>query len=66
MENPNDMPTNGFLYCHISESKIHSFEDYATTYVTSEFVQKAVMGETDNLYYWKFLNIYGTTRMFML
>lgn len=46
MANPDDMPDNGFLYCHISESKIHSFKDYATTYVTSEFVHNAVMEET--------------------
>ena len=46
MANPSDMSDAGFLYCHMSESKTHSFEDYATTYVTSEFVHKAVTEET--------------------
>jgi len=46
MGNPEDMPESGFLYCHISESKTHSFDDYGTTYVTSEFVHKAILEET--------------------
>ena len=49
MANPDEMPDDGFCYVHMSESKIHSFEDYATTYVTSEFVHKAVMEETGQL-----------------
>jgi SAM-dependent methyltransferase len=46
MADPGKMPDEGFLYCHMSESKILSFKDYATTYVTSEFVHKAVNEET--------------------
>lgn len=46
MADPDKMPENGFLYLHMSESKTHSFNDYATTYVTSEFVNKAVDKET--------------------
>jgi SAM-dependent methyltransferase len=49
MANPDGMPETGFLYCHMSESKIHSFNDYATTYVTSEFVNHAVLEETGQL-----------------
>lgn len=49
MTNPDEMPDNGFLYSHMSETKILSFKDYATTYVTSEFVHKAVMEETGQI-----------------
>jgi len=45
MGNPDQMPDAGFFYVHMSESKIHSFNDYATTYVTPEFVHKTVMEE---------------------
>jgi SAM-dependent methyltransferase len=44
--NPSDMPDNGFLYSRVSESKIHSYDDYGATYVTSAFVHKAIMEET--------------------
>lgn len=49
MSNQGEMPDDGFFYLHISESKIHSFKDYATTYVTSEFVHRAVMEETGQI-----------------
>jgi 2-polyprenyl-3-methyl-5-hydroxy-6-metoxy-1,4-benzoquinol methylase len=46
MAEPAKMPNSGFLYCNMSESKSHSFDDYGTTYVTSDFVRKAVKEET--------------------
>ena len=46
MVNPGEMSNAGFLYCHMSESKILSFKDYGTMYVTSEFVHRAVREET--------------------
>ncbi|MDW7684981.1 MAG: class I SAM-dependent methyltransferase [Bacillota bacterium] len=39
-------PAEGFYYLKASESKIHSTEDYGTTYVTPEFVKAAVLQET--------------------
>jgi len=47
MANPSEMPSSGFSYLLMSESKTHSFKDYATTYVTSEFVNRSVFEETE-------------------
>jgi 2-polyprenyl-3-methyl-5-hydroxy-6-metoxy-1,4-benzoquinol methylase len=46
MADPAQMPHTGFLYLNMSESKSHSFDDYGTTYVTSDFVQTAVRENT--------------------
>jgi hypothetical protein len=46
MSNPIQMPSSGFLYLSMSESKSHSFDDYGTTYVTNDFVKNAVKEET--------------------
>lgn len=46
MADPNQMPSSGFLYLNMSESKSHSFNDYGTTYATDDFVRNAVKEET--------------------
>jgi SAM-dependent methyltransferase len=42
MADPSQMPNTGFKYLNMSESKSHSFDDYGTTYVTSDFVRNAI------------------------
>jgi len=42
MANPEMMPSSGFCYMNMSESKSHSFDNYGTTYVTESFVRDAV------------------------
>ncbi len=46
MADPSQMPRSGFYYLNMSESRSHSFEDYGTTYVTSDFVRQATLEET--------------------
>jgi 2-polyprenyl-3-methyl-5-hydroxy-6-metoxy-1,4-benzoquinol methylase len=69
MADPDEMPENGFLYCHMSESKTHSFDDYATTYVTPEFVHRAIKNETGQpvlleipKYLWNYQDVYVVRR----
>lgn len=46
MASPAEMPSSGFHYLNMSESRSHSFDDYGTTYVTGEFVRRATQEET--------------------
>lgn len=46
MTKPDKMPDSGFAYYGMSESNSLSSDDYGTTYVTSDFVLKAVEEET--------------------
>lgn len=46
MADPSQMPRSGFYYLNVSESRLNSFEDYGTTYVTSDFVRQATLEET--------------------
>jgi SAM-dependent methyltransferase len=46
MAEPGMMPVEGFLYREMSESRSLSFDEYGTTYVTKEYVSKALKEET--------------------
>jgi SAM-dependent methyltransferase len=45
MVNPKEMPNSGFHYLRMSESRTHLFDDYGTTYVTSDFVRRVAQEE---------------------